>query len=76
HAGTNSNRMFMWTGTNGPTGAGVASVVNEWDDIGPSTFGYEWKTYPERLQEAGVSWKVYQNMPDNFTDNALAGFRQ
>jgi len=76
HAGTNPNRKFIWTGTNGPTGAGVASVVNEFDGIGSSAQGYDWTTYPERLQEAGVSWKVYQNMPDNFTDNPLAGFKQ
>ncbi|PKF32922.1 phosphocholine-specific phospholipase C [Acinetobacter proteolyticus] len=76
HTGTNSNRMFIWTGTNGPTGANVASVVNDLDAIGPSTTGYDWTTYPERLQQAGVSWKVYQNMPDNFTDNPLAGFKQ
>ncbi len=76
HAGTNPNRKFIWTGTNGPTGAGVASVVNEFDGLGPSSEGYEWSTYPERLQQAGVSWKVYQNMPDNFTDNPLAGFKQ
>ncbi|WP_295528264.1 phosphocholine-specific phospholipase C [uncultured Pseudacidovorax sp.] len=76
HTGTNSNRMFLWTGTNGPTGANVASVVNVWDDIGPSTQGYNWKTYPERLEAAKVSWMVYQFMPDNFTDNPLAGFVQ
>ncbi|RJF87550.1 phospholipase C, phosphocholine-specific [Oleomonas cavernae] len=75
HGGTNSNRLFLWTGTNGPTGAGVASVVNEWDDLGPSSEGFTWGTYPERLQAAGVTWKVYQNMPDNFTDNSLHGFR-
>ena len=76
HAGTNSNRMFIWTGTNGPTAANVASVDNDLDSIGASTTGYDWTTYPERLQEAGISWKVYQNMPDNFTDNPLAGFKQ
>jgi phospholipase C len=76
HTGTNSNRLFLWTGTNGPTGANVAVVTNEWDDIGPPTIGYQWKTYPERLEEAKVSWIVYQNMWDNFTDNSLAGFRQ
>ncbi|MCF4164842.1 phospholipase C, phosphocholine-specific [Zavarzinia compransoris] len=75
HGGTNPNRMFLWTGTNGPTGAGVAQVVNEWDDLGPSSEGFTWKTYPERLQDAGVTWKVYQNMPDNYTDNSLHGFR-
>ena len=76
HTGTNSNRLFLWTGTNGPTGANVAVVNNEWDGIDASTNGYDWKTYPERLEEAKVSWIVYQNMPDNFTDNSLAGFKQ
>lgn len=76
HAGTNPNRLFHWTGTNGPTGAGVAAVDNEWDTLGPSEEGYTWTTYPERLQEAGVSWKVYQFLPDNFSDNPLHGFRQ
>ena len=23
-----------------------------------------------------MTWKVYQNLPDNFTDNPLAGFKQ
>jgi len=73
-AGTNPNRLFLWTGTNGPTGANVAAVVNEWDGMEAPDKGYTWATYPERLQAAGVSWKVYQNMPDNFTDNSLAGF--
>lgn len=76
HTGTNSNRTFLWTGTNGPTGANVAMVTNEWDDIGPSSSGYDWTTYPERLEKAGVSWIVYQNMPSNYTDNSLCGFKQ
>jgi phospholipase C len=76
HGGTNSNRIFLWTGTNGPTVAGEAVVNNDgWDGLGSSTNGLPWTTYPERLQAAGVSWKVYQNMPDNFTDNSLAGFK-
>ena len=73
-AGTNPNRLFLWTGTNGPTGADVAAVVNEWDSLGMPATGYTWTTYPERLEQAGVSWKVYQSMPDNFGDNSLAGF--
>ncbi|MGB8665619.1 MAG: phospholipase C, phosphocholine-specific [Serratia inhibens] len=76
HAGTNTNRLFHWTGTNGPSAANIAVVVNEWDSPGPVGVGYDWKTYPERLEENGVSWKVYQFLPDNFTDNPLAGFRQ
>ncbi|AYO39820.1 phosphocholine-specific phospholipase C [Serratia sp. P2ACOL2] len=76
HAGTNTNRLFHWTGTNGPTAAEVAVVVNEWDSPGPPDVGYQWQTYPERLEASGVSWKLYQFLPDNFTDNPLAGFRQ
>ncbi len=61
--------------TNGPTGSNTAVVNNNgWDDFGPSATGLSWTTYPERLQAAGVSWKVYQNQPDNYTDNPLAGF--
>ncbi|MCR6478281.1 phospholipase C, phosphocholine-specific [Variovorax sp. ZS18.2.2] len=81
HTGTNSNRLFHWTGTNGPSGqtttgvAGVASVDNTWDSIGPSGDSLDWKTFPERLQEKGITWFVYQNLPDNFTDNPLAGFK-
>lgn len=75
-AGTNPNRLFHWTGTNGPTGSNVAIVINEWDSLGSSKEGHTWTTYPERLEAAGVTWKVYQNLPDNFSDNPLAGFRQ
>ncbi|MCD0504683.1 phosphocholine-specific phospholipase C [Bordetella petrii] len=77
HGGTNTNRLFLWTGTNDPAGAGNGpSTRNQWDGLGESTEGWTWDTYPERLQAAGVSWKVYQNLPDNFTDNSLAGFQQ
>lgn len=76
HGGTNPNRLFLWTGSNGASAAGVAAVVNEWDELGASSEGYDWTAYPERLQAAGISWKVYQNLPDNFTDNPLAGFRR
>ncbi|MBV7482806.1 phosphocholine-specific phospholipase C [Bordetella sp. BOR01] len=77
HGGTNTNRLFLWSGTNDPSGAGNGpSTRNQWDGLGASTEGWAWTTYPERLQQAGVSWKVYQNLPDNFTDNSLAGFQQ
>ncbi|MCF4164775.1 phospholipase C, phosphocholine-specific [Zavarzinia compransoris] len=75
--GTHPNRIYHWTGTNGPTGSGEAVVMNEnrFALIGPSFRGYDWMTYPERLQDAGVSWKLYQNMPDNSGCNPLVGFR-
>ncbi|WPG38673.1 phosphocholine-specific phospholipase C [Variovorax sp. EBFNA2] len=80
HTGTDANRSFHITGTNGPTAQGVAFVSNEWDwlDATPSKVdtGYTWKTYAERLEDAGVSWICYQNMPDEWGDNMLGAFRQ
>jgi phospholipase C len=74
--GTNPNRLFLWSGSNGPSAAGVAAVVNEWDSPGPPDAGYDWTTYPERLEQSGVRWKVYHDPADNFTDNPLVGFKQ
>ncbi|MDC9593613.1 alkaline phosphatase family protein [Xenorhabdus sp. IM139775] len=75
HAGTNPNRLFLWSGTNGPSAANVAAVINEWDSPGSPEVGYTWKTYPERLEESGISWKIYQYLPDNFGDNPLADWK-
>ncbi len=77
--GTNPNRLFQWTGTNDPLGLGHGpATYNDYDnfDSNPGNDGgYSWTTFPERLQAAGVSWQVYENMADNFTDNPLAGFQ-
>jgi phospholipase C len=75
--GTNTNRLFLWTGHNDPMAvAGGPSTDNSRDSFDPDpNTDYRWVTYAERLQAAGVSWQVYQNMADNFTDNPLAGFR-
>ncbi|MDH6592946.1 phospholipase C [Variovorax sp. TBS-050B] len=80
HTGTDANRAFHLTGTNGPTASNTAFVTNEWDWISgqpdsPNT-GYTWKTYAERLEAAGVRWISYQNMPDEWGDNMLGAFRQ
>src|SRR5699024_4422976 len=37
--------------------------------------GFTWTTYPERLEKAGISWKVYQEK-DNFGCNNLEFFKQ
>jgi phospholipase C len=76
--GTNTNRLFLWTGNNDPLalGNGPATYNDyDWFDANPGNDGgYTWTTYPERLEEAGISWQVYENMDDQFTDNSLAGF--
>jgi phospholipase C len=77
--GTNTNRLFQWTGSNDPLGLGNGpATYNDYDnfDADPGkNGGYTWTTTPERLQAAGVSWQVYEDMADNFTDNPLAGFQ-
>ncbi|MGZ4260991.1 MAG: alkaline phosphatase family protein, partial [Solirubrobacteraceae bacterium] len=52
---TDANRYYMWTGWDGNDGKGGGPVIAN-DEI-----GYDWTTYPERLQQANVSWKIYQD---------------
>ena len=77
--GTNTNRLFLWTGTNDPSGKrGGPSISNSHDNFpekGGAAPPYTWTTYPERLLKAGVSWRIYQDMADTFTDNPLVGFQ-
>ncbi|WP_127167274.1 phosphocholine-specific phospholipase C [Xanthomonas euvesicatoria] len=76
--GTNSNRVFLWTGGNDPQArAGGPVIGNSHDnfaELGGFAEPYRWGTYVQALQNAGVSWQIYQDMADNFTDNPLAGF--
>jgi len=80
--GTHPNRYFLNTGSIDPAGRGFGpAIYNDFDDFGPVTgkgseAGYAWTTYAERLQAAGVSWHVYQDIADNFGDNSLAAFRR
>ncbi|MEU6221190.1 alkaline phosphatase family protein [Streptomyces sp. NPDC047022] len=55
-----SNRMYWMTGSIDPSGAYGGPVI---DNVAPTPF--RWKTYAEQLQDAGVSWKVYHNNPNN-----------
>ena len=76
--GTNSNRLFLFTGTHDPSGAGGGPAISNSHDSFPeqggAKDGYRWTTYPERLTAAGVSWRIYQDMADTFSDNPLVGF--
>src|SRR5947208_433598 len=55
---TDPNRYYMWTGYTGNDGQGGGPV------LGNQEAGYGWRTYPERLEQAGVSWKIYQDIGD------------
>ncbi|WP_329371978.1 phospholipase C, phosphocholine-specific [Streptomyces sp. NBC_00669] len=56
--GTDPNRYYLWSGWTGNDGKGGGPVVDN------SELGYGWTTYPERLEQAGVSWKIYQDVGD------------
>ncbi|MFY0407776.1 phosphocholine-specific phospholipase C [Solicola sp. PLA-1-18] len=71
---TNPNRNYLWSGTTGTEpGSTARAVTNAAYDYAHA--GYDWTTYPERLQRAGVSWQIYQEW-DNFTDNAVEYFQR
>ncbi len=76
--GTNTNRLFVWTGTNDGLGRGNGPALgNTYNKLtgGDPARAYTWTTYPERLEAAGVSWRIYQNMADNYSLNPTAGFK-
>jgi phospholipase C len=67
------NRMYLMTGTIDPTGANGGPIIS---NVVPSpTTGepYTWKTYPERLTEAGISWRIYQE-EDDYGTNQMEWF--
>ncbi|MGH9606229.1 MAG: phosphocholine-specific phospholipase C [Terracidiphilus sp.] len=55
---TTPNRSSFWTGTVRDKQSTDSRVFMRNDQY---LRGMVWKTYPERLQEAGIRWKFYQN---------------
>lgn len=87
--GTTPNRLYLWTGTirEKPSIESKANVRNS--DVDYEDLAY-WTTFPERLEDNNISWKIYQNelsLPmgftgeedawlANFTDNPIEWFSQ
>jgi phospholipase C len=85
--GTTPNRLYLWSGTIRENNdfKNKANVKNE--DIEYEKLA-RWKSFPERLEEAGIDWRIYQNeisLPvgfegeeyswlSNFTDNPIEWF--
>ncbi|MFD7645071.1 phosphocholine-specific phospholipase C [Kitasatospora sp. NPDC059795] len=63
---TDPNRYYLWTGYTGNDATGGGPV------LGNQEAGYSWTTYPERLEAAGVSWRIYQDIGDGL--NAAGGW--
>lgn len=87
--GTTPNRLYLWTGTvrDEQHAGSFARVRNSDTDYDAPA---HWVTFPERLEDAGISWKIYQNEVSfeaglegehdawlsNFTDNPIEWFSQ
>ncbi|WP_025761503.1 phosphocholine-specific phospholipase C [Dyadobacter tibetensis] len=87
--GTTPNRLYLWTGTirETPSTESYANVRNE--NVNDEREA-SWKTFPERLEDAGIPWRIYQNELSirtgfegeeeewlaNFTDSPLEWFKQ
>lgn len=86
--GTHPNRYYWMTGSVREDPADASSKAHLWNITDYNIPGLDWKTYPERLEENGISWKVYQNelsmgfgLKDeewlsNFGTNVLEYFKQ
>jgi phospholipase C len=68
---TYPNRMYLMTGMIDPEGRSGGPMTN--NDVPKG--GFHWTTYAERLEQAGISWKVYQQK-DNYGCNVLEYFHQ
>lgn len=87
--GTTPNRLYLWSGTirEKPSAQAKANVWNSDVDYGSEA---KWTTLPERLEDAGIAWRIYQNELSldtglgseeeswlaNFTDNPIEWFTQ
>ncbi|GAB3511702.1 phospholipase C, phosphocholine-specific [Spirosoma knui] len=85
--GTTPNRLYLWSGTIREDANAHARVRNEELDYDRPA---SWTTFPERLEDNGISWRVYQNEINlssglsgseeawlaNFSDNPLEWFSQ
>jgi len=82
---TGPNRLYHFSGTSGLSvgQAGEYCVTNGGTDANPcadmakddDTAGLPWRTYAGRLEEAGVSWQLYQEHA-NYSDNPLGYFAE
>jgi phospholipase C len=66
---THPNRYYLMSATNDPAGLAGGPALNNAGNA------YSWETYPERLEAAKVTWRVYHDL-DDYDCNILKHFTQ
>ncbi len=64
------NRLYWMTGMIDPEGKFGGPIIQN----KVPTEGLRWKTYPERLEEAGISWRIYQHGDKSQPHNMMRVF--
>ena len=73
---TDPNRLYSMSATIDPAGKHGGPLLHTLVSNRESMYGkFTWTTYPEQLETAGVSWKVYATPDGNYGDNVLPYFR-
>ena len=67
------NRMYLMTGMIDPEGTYGGPLISNVVPSPKTGTPYTWTTYPERLTEAGISWRIYQE-EDDYGTNVLEFF--
>jgi phospholipase C len=73
---TDPNRLYTMSASIDPEGRNGGPLLQTLVTNRAEMYGkFTWRTYPEQLQAAGVSWKVYATPDGNYGDNVLPYFK-
>jgi phospholipase C len=73
---TDPNRLYTMSATIDPTGKNGGPSLQTLVSNREQQFGkFTWRTYPEQLQAAGISWKIYATPDGDYGDNVLPYFK-
>ncbi len=72
---TDPNRLYTMTATLDPEGKGGGPWLETLTNRAPHYGTLTWRTYPEQLEAAGISWKVYSTPDGNYGDGVLPYFK-
>jgi phospholipase C len=73
---TDPNRLYSLTATIDPEGKHGGPSLTTLVTNREQQFGkFTWTTYPEQLQSAGISWKIYSTPDGDYGDDVLPYFK-